>query len=244
MKRFIAAFLALSICISSARADDITVSAAASLQDVLRRIGADFSKSRPQTRVNFNFGSSSTLQKQIEAGAPVDIFLSAADKPMNSLAAKGEIDLATRRVLARGELVLIAPRGSKLKNLGDLRLSNVQTIAVGGAGVPAGDYARQTLKALRLSDAVSQKLIVAKDVRAVLTLVAAGNADAGFVYRTDALRSPRARIVALAPPQLHDAIRYPMAIVASTPNPSGARAFWNYLQSASARRVLRQFGFR
>ncbi|MBW3635847.1 MAG: molybdate ABC transporter substrate-binding protein, partial [Armatimonadetes bacterium] len=141
MKRLFAAFLALSICISSARANDITVSAAASLQDVLRRIGADFSKSRPQTRVNFNFGSSGTLQKQIEAGAPVDIFLSAANEPMNSLAAKGEVDLATRRVLARGELVLIAPRGSKLRNLGDLRLSNVQTIAVGGAGVPAGDYA-------------------------------------------------------------------------------------------------------
>ncbi len=244
MKRFYAASLALLMCISSARADEITVSAAASLQDVLRRLGANFSRSRPQTRVNFNFGSSGTLQKQIEAGAPVDIFLSAADKPMNSLAAKGEIDLSTRRVLARGELVLIAPRGSKLKNLGDLRLPSVGSVAVGSAGVPAGDYARQTLKALRFTGAVNRKLIVAKDVRAVLTLVAAGNADAGFVYKTDALRSPRVRIVASAAPQLHDPIRYPMAIVASAPNKNGARAFWNYLQSASAKRVLKQFGFR
>jgi molybdate transport system substrate-binding protein len=244
MKRFLCMALAVSGCISGARADEITVSAAASLQDALRVASADFSKSRPQTRVAFNFGSSNTLQKQIEAGAPVDVFLSAATKNMDALAAQGEIDVATRRIVARGELVLIAPRGSKLQNIAQLRLGGVRSLALGASGVPVGDYARQTLSFLKLSAALKPKIVLARDARAVLSLVASGNADAGFVYKTDALSSPAVRIVVLVPPKSHAPILYPMAIVAAAPNKVRARAFWNYLQSARAKRIFRRFGFR
>lgn len=225
----------------SARADEITVSAAASLRDVLGALGADFSRSG--TGVRFNFGSSGTLQKQIEAGAPVDLFIAAARKNIAQLARQGEIDGATRRVFARGELVLIAPRGSTLRNWSDLRGPNMESISLGGPGVPAGDYARQTLDFLKLSAVLQSKMLFARDVRAVLTMVASGNADAGITYRTDALTSKAVRIVALAPPASHDAVIYPMAIVKNSPNRMGALKFWRYLQSASAKRTLKRFGF-
>jgi molybdate transport system substrate-binding protein len=229
---------------TNVRADEITVSVAASLKDALTQISANYSRVQPSTRISFNFGSSGTLQKQIEAGAPVDLFVSAADKNMDALVAGEEVDAATKRILARGDLVLIAPLGSRLKSIRDLRLSGVGTVAIGGLGVPAGNYARETLNALRLSSAISSKLVLGKDVRSVLAQVAAGNADAGFVYRTDALTSKNVRIVAVAPPKSHTAVRYPMAIVAEAPNRSGAMKFWTYLQSASAKQVLKKFGFR
>ena len=229
---------------SVARADEITVSAAASLKDALTRIAANYAKAKPDTKINFNFGSSGTLQKQIEAGAPVDLFISAADKNMDALAAQGAIDTSLRRLLARGELVLIAPKGSKLKSIKELRLSSVQAVALGGPGVPAGDYARQTLGALKLSEVVSPKLVLGKDVRSVLAQVAAGNVDAGFVYRTDALTSPEVRIVVVAPPKSHTPVRYPMAVVKDAPNRGGAVSFLAYLQSRSAKKVLKKFGFK
>jgi molybdate transport system substrate-binding protein len=237
-------FLSSLSAFSPIHDDEITVSAAASLRDVLTKIGADFQKTHPQKRVRFNFGSSGALQKQIEAGAPVDLFICAAAKNMDALAKKGEINSATRRILARGELVLIAPRGSKLKSIRDLRFPSVKTLALGGPGVPAGDYARQTLRYLRLESAMQTKLIFSKDVRAVLAQVAAGNTDAGFVYRTDALTSKSIKIVAVAPPQSHAPIHYPLAIVKTAPNPTGARAFWTYLQRPVAIQSLKKFGFK
>lgn len=239
-----ATLLGLICCLGSAHADEITVSAAASLKDAFTQIGANYAKVKPDTKVNFNFGSSGTLQKQIEAGAPVDLFVSAADKNMDALANQGEIDTSTRRVLARGELVLIAPRGSKLKSIGELRLSSVKALAIGGPGVPAGDYARQTLGNLRLTNAVSSKLVLCKDVRAVLAQVAAGNAEAGFVYRTDALTTPEVKIVAVAPPKSHTPVTYPVAVVKGAPNRGGAVSFLAYLQSGAAKKVMKKFGFR
>ncbi len=240
------AILAISIAlatISDARADRITVSAAASLKDVLTTLSASFSR-QSGTQIGFNFGSSGTLQSQIEAGAPVDLFIAAAAKNMNHLAIQNEIEAPTRRVLARGELVLIAPRGSGLRSFAQLRAPNVQTVSIGGPGVPAGNYARQTLSFLGLEAALRPKLIFAKDVRGVLNQVASGNADAGLVYRTDALTSKNVVIVAVAPPQSHSPVVYPMAIVRNAPNRVGALRFWNYLQSAGAKRTLKRFGFK
>ncbi|HEX8463201.1 MAG TPA: molybdate ABC transporter substrate-binding protein [Abditibacterium sp.] len=241
MKRFLLFLACLTI---PARADEITVSAAASLREVLTEIGANYRKAQPQTRLNFNFGSSGTLQKQIEAGAPVDVFIAAASKNIAALASQGAIDGATQRLFAGGELVLIAPRESKLRSLSDLKLPSVRTLALGGPGVPAGDYARQTLRFLKLSDAVAPKIVNGKDVRAVLAQVAAGNADAGFVYRTDALSSRAVRVVAVAPAQSHAPVRYPMAVVKEAPNRAGALRFWRYLSSSSAKKVLQRRGFR
>lgn len=236
-------FLAGFASLSTARASEITVSAAASLKDVLAVLGRDFSR-RSGTKIAFNFASSGTLQRQIEAGAPVDLFLAAAAKPMDALAAQNEIETATRRIFARGELVLIAPRDSPLRSFGDLRGTNVRSVSIGGRGVPAGDYARQTLRFLRLDAALNSKLVFAKDVRAVLNQVASGNADAGLVYKTDALFNRNVKIVAMAPPKSHAPIFYPMAILKSAPNRAGALGFWRYLQSADAKTALKKFGFK
>jgi molybdate transport system substrate-binding protein len=243
-KLAIASLLGLFCGLTNAQADEITVSAAASLKDAFTQISANYAKVKPDTKINFNFGSSGTLQKQIEAGAPVDLFVSAADKNMDALAAQGEIDTATRRTLARGELVLVAPKGSKLKSIGELRLTSVKSLAIGGPGVPAGDYARQTLNNLRLTDVVSSKLVLCKDVRAVLAQVAAGNVEAGFVYRTDALTTPEVRIVAVAPPKSHTPVTYPVAVVKDAANRNGAISFLAYLQSGPSKKVLKRFGFK
>ncbi|PQV63152.1 molybdate transport system substrate-binding protein [Abditibacterium utsteinense] len=238
-------FVALFAVLTSrgARADEITVSAAASLKDVLTSLGQDFSRRNP-TKIAFNFGSSGTLQRQIEAGAPVDLFIAAAAKNVDALASQHEIESATRRILTRGELVLIAPRGSKLRSFSDLRGADVQSVSIGGPGVPAGDYARQTLHFLRLDTVLSAKFVFAKDVRSVLNQVASGNADAGLVYRTDALSTQSVRIVASAPAKSHAPVIYPMAVVKAASNRAGALRFWRYLQSASAQRTFQRFGFK
>ena len=233
--------LALTLTALSARADEITVSAAASLKDALKTIGQSYEKTHPDTKVNFNFGSSGTLQKQIEQGAPIDVFVAASDKNMAALLARNLVDKHARFNLASGQLVLIAPRASPLQNLAQLQ--NVANLAIGGPGVPAGDYARASLKWYGLETVVAPKLVYGKDVRGVLTLVASDNADAGIVYRTDALVSRDVKIVAALSAKSHAPIRYPMALVSNAPNARGGRDFVRFCKGVRARRILRGFGF-
>lgn len=240
--QFLLSALVCVVLTQAASAGEITVSAAASLKDALAEAGAAYSKEHRQTTIHFNFGSSTTLQQQVEQGAPVDIFIAAADRNVNELEAKGLVEPGSRRVIARGELVLIVPKDSRLTRLADLRRADVKSIAVGGPTVPAGRYARQALHFLNLT-AVAGKFVNAKDVRAALTLVASGNADAGFVYRTDALTSKDVKIVAAIPARAHNPIRYPMVLVHDGPNVSEARAFWSFVQSPVAQRVLKRWGF-
>jgi molybdate transport system substrate-binding protein len=227
-------------------AETILVSAAASLRESLTEIGNRYTKSRPDTTVRFNFASSGTLQQQIERGAPVDVFISAADKQMNTLAEKNLIIHSTRRVLAHNELVLVVPRSSALvvKSFSDLGNPAVRRIALGAsASVPAGQYAEQMLRKLSLWSRVQPKAVQGKDVRGVLTQVALGNVDAGLVYRTDAATSPQVRIVKAAPKGSHQPINYPMAVVTSTRHSAAARAFLRHLQSPSAKAILKRRGF-
>ena len=226
-----------------ARADEITVSAAASLREALGAVAAAFSTAHPGTRVNLTFGSSGTLQRQIEQGAPIDVFVAAAPRNMNALLARDLADKHARFTLARGEMVLIAPRGSRLQGLSELRASAVQTIAIGGPNVPAGDYARQVLRWYRLNKTLAPKLVYGKDVRGVLTLVASGNADAGLVYRTDALSSPKVKIISAMAPQSHAPIRYPMALLTGAPNGKSGRAFVRFCKGAQTRAILQRYGF-
>jgi molybdate transport system substrate-binding protein len=226
-----------------AAAGEVTISAAASLKDSLSEVGAAFGREHPGTTVRFNFGSSTTLQQQVEQGAPVDIFIAAADRNANELEARRLVEPGLRRVIARGELVLIVPKDSRLVRLADLRRPEVRIIAVGGPTVPAGRYTRQSLTYLNLAS-VAKKFVNAKDVRAALSLVASGNADAGFVYRTDALASPEVKIIATVPDKAHNPIRYPMVLVHGGPNLGEARSFWAFVQSAAAQRVFKKWGFK
>jgi len=237
-------FLGLAgICNAQAKVN-LTISAAASLKDSLAEAEASYKQSHANVDFSNNFGSSGTLSAQIDQGAPVDVFLSAAAKPMDNLALKSEIVPDTRHNLLRNTLVLIAPLDSTLRDFSGLVSNNVKMIALGDpASVPVGQYGRQTLTSLHLLDRLNSKFVFAKDVRQVLTYVESGNADAGLVYATDALTSSKVRVVATAPEGSHDAIVYPVAVVKGSHNVEAARAFVWYLSGPAAQAVFVRRGF-
>jgi molybdate transport system substrate-binding protein len=233
------------------QSSSITVSAAISLKDALDELGPIFQVQQHRknggsgTAVTFNYGGSGTLARQIEEGAPVDVFFSAAEKQMDELAAQGLIVADTRRDLVANALVLIAPaQSTALHSFQDLSNAAVKTIALGETStVPAGMYARQTLEHLGLFASVEKKIVYAKDVRAVLTYVETGNADAGLVYQTDANTSTKVRVVAVAPADSHDPILYPAAVLRDAKDKAAARAFVEFLQGSDARAVFQKYGF-
>jgi molybdate transport system substrate-binding protein len=230
---------------SGQQASSITVSAAISLKDALDELGRAYEQQHAGAKVTFNYGSSGTLQHQIEQGAPVDIFLSAAEKQMDALESGGLLMTGTRRNLVGNQLVLVVPASSNMvNNFSDLTKPAVKIVALGEpTTVPAGMYARQMLDHLGLLATVEKKFVYAKDVRAVLTYVETNNADAGIVYQTDARSSKSVRVVAMAPTGSHDPISYPVAVVKGAKNVAAARAFVEFLESAAARTVFKRFGF-
>jgi molybdate transport system substrate-binding protein len=241
------ALLALAVLVSGCPAPQrttLTISAAASLQGAIVEAETAFKHDHAETDFQNNFGSSGTLAQEIEQGAPVDAFLSAAAKPMDDLAAKGLIAPETRKDLLRNSLVLITPNDSKLQGFEGLADKSVRMIALGDpASVPAGQYGQQTLTALHLWDKVNAKFVLGKDVRQVLTYVGTGNADAGLVYATDAQASARVRIVAIAPDSSHDPIVYPAAVLKASRNDASARRFIQYLSSPAAKAIFVKHGF-
>jgi molybdate transport system substrate-binding protein len=225
----------------------LTVSAAASLQNALNDIYKAYRLENPHLKITFNYGGSGTLQQQIEQGAPVDLFISAAPDHMNTLADKNLINTASRSDLLTNSLVLIVPSSTAAagpKTLDDLNSGAVKKIAVGTPeSVPAGKYARQTLTHAGLWDGLQPKLVLTKDVSQALTYVSSGNVDAGFVYASDAKNSDKVSIVLTVPADSHDAILYPAAILSGSRNPEGAQAFLDYLQTEEARRIFSSYGF-
>jgi molybdate transport system substrate-binding protein len=242
-----AALLALAASLCACHAVNrvtLTLSTAASVKDAITEAEAAYRQSHAHLDFSNNFGSSGTLAAQIEQGAPADVFLSAAAKPMDDLEQKGLIAAGTRRNLLRNSLVLIAPRDSRLTDFQGLTGGSVRLIALGDPqSVPAGEYGRQALTSLHLWEKLNAKLVLAKDVRQVLTYVETGDADAGLVYATDALTSSRARVVAVAPESTHDPIVYPVAAVRGSRNEEAARGFIDYLASPAAQAIFRKHGF-
>lgn len=231
---------------SSPATDEIIVSAAASLRDAFREIGA-LHESRTGTRAIFNFGASGALQRQIETGAPADVFASAGQPQMNALAAQNLIIAETRRSFTRNTLVLIVPTDSAFGALAfaDLGDARVRRIAVGNPRtVPAGQYAEQSLVRLGLWPQIQSRLILAEDVRQVLDYVARGEVDAGIVYASDARAAQdRVRIAARAPAETHDPILYPVAVVRDSRRTETARRFVETVLSAEGQAVLSRHGF-
>ncbi len=222
----------------------LTLSVAASLQDAIAEVEQDYQRDHGTVEFRNNFGSSGTLAREIEEGAPVDAFLSAGAKPMDDLQAKNMLVAGSRTNLLRNSLVLIVPPDSKLTGFDGLDDERVRLLAMGDpASVPAGQYGRETLTSLKLYDKLRSRIVLGKDVRQVLTYVETGNADAGLVYATDARISSKVRVAAVAPEDSHEPIVYPIAIVAGAPNQEAARAFAAYLASAAARTVFAKHGF-
>ena len=222
----------------------ITVSAAISLKDALGQLGPMYEKRVPGAKVTFNFGGSGTLAQQIEQGAPVDVFFSAATKEMNDVATAGLV-LGVPHDIVTNSLVLITPKDQTgVMTLENLTAPSVKKIALGEPKtVPAGMYARESLGKLGLLGALEPKIVYAKDVRAVLTFVETGNADAGFVYVTDALQSQKVRTVATVPADSHDPIVYPAAVLKNSRNSELAKAFVDFLSGSDAMVVFQTFGF-
>jgi molybdate transport system substrate-binding protein len=159
---------------------------------------------------------------------------------MDSLAAKGLIRQGTRRDLLHNEIVLIGTAPS----FAALSSPAVKLIALGDPNsVPAGDYGKQVLTSLGLWDAVQSRLVLAKDVRQVLSYVETGNADAGIVYATDARESSKVRVTATAPPGSHTPVVYPVAVLTGSRHEAGARSFVAYLAGEEARAVFIRHGF-
>ena len=226
------------------RHPSVTLSIAASLQDAIVEIEANYRHDHGVVDFRNNFGSSGTLAAEIKQGAPVDAILSAGPKPIDDLQAMGLLEPGTRINLLRNSLVLIAPRDSKLAGFNDLTGAGVRTVALGDpTSVPAGHYGQQTLSSLKIYDKLRAKIVLAKDVRQVLSYVETGNADAGLVYATDAMISTKVRVVAFAPESSHDPIVYPVAIVAGSRNLQTARNFIAYLSSPEARAIFLKHGF-
>jgi molybdate transport system substrate-binding protein len=204
-----------------------------------------YERSHPALKLTFNYGGSGALEQQIESGAPVDAFISAAPKPMDRLTAKDLILTDTRRDLLQNQLVLIAPKNNAGPNsFQDLADPNVKLIALGEpASVPAGDYGRQVLESLQVWQSVQSKLVLAKDVRQVLSYVETGNADAGIVYATDAHESAGVRVAATAPPGSHTPVVYPAAVVKTSQHAAAAREFLTFLAGPDAKAVFARHGF-
>lgn len=222
----------------------LTISAAASLKDAIAETEAAYQQNRAKIAFANNFASSGTLAAQIEQGAPVDVFISAAPEQMDSLVVKGLIVASTRRNLLRNSLVLIAPLDSKLQDFQALTAPSIRVIAMGDpTSVPAGQYGKQTLQSLHLWDQLSTKLVFGRDVRQVLTYVETGNAEAGLVYATDARTSSKVRVIATAPESAHEPIVYPVAVVKGSRSEEAARQFVDYLASPAAQAIFLKYGF-
>ncbi|MGH8023617.1 MAG: molybdate ABC transporter substrate-binding protein [Limisphaerales bacterium] len=227
------------------RAGDVTVFAAASLTDSLKQIAAHYQRQTGET-VTFNFEASSILARQIQEGAPADIFFSADEAQMDRLAKGRLIDPATRVDLLGNALVVIAPADSHLQvnSPADLADDRVRQIALGDPkAVPAGVYAKEWLERLRLWRAVRPKVVPTENVRAALAAVASGNVDAGIVYKTDAAITRSVKIVYEVPPAAGPDIRYPAALVKGSDHSDEAKRFLKYLESNEAARVFKRFGF-
>lgn len=230
---------------ANAWAAEILVSAAASLRDAMKKIGRSY-QLQSKHMINFNFGPSSGLARQIDEGAPADVFFSANLAQMDRLERNGRLDKGTRKNLLSNQLVMIVPFDSRvtLSSPKDLLKSDVKRIALAEpSSVPAGVYSKKYLVDQALWKKVESKVVPVKDVRATLASVESGNVDAGFVYKTDAAISDRVKFVYEVPLDQGPRITYPVAVVEESAQKDAARDFVRYLESPAATNVFEEYGF-
>ncbi|WP_334182858.1 molybdate ABC transporter substrate-binding protein [Novosphingobium sp.] len=253
MRRLLASitslFLAFAVLVQPAAAQQSgpLILAAASLQESMNA-AADAWVKKGHPRPKISFAGSSALARQIEAGAPADVFVSADEPWMDEVQSKGLLRPKTRVSFLTNNLVLIAPAGKpvRLKIAPGFRLAaalGANRLAVADPNaVPAGVYAKQALTRLKVWPSVQGKLAPAENVRAALALVSRGAAPLGIVYATDARAEPGVRVVDTFPAASHDPISYPVALLASSRH-KDAEGFRRFLISAEGKAVFRRFGF-
>jgi len=240
-----ALFFALALTQTSAWGAEILVSAAASLTDVLKEIGNGY-QAKSMNTVKFNFGPSSGLARQIEEGAPADMFFSADLPQMDNLDKKGRLEPGTRKNLLSNQLVIIVPADSKLdvSSPKDLLKADVKKIALAEpSSVPVGVYTSKYLTDAGLWDQVKPRVVPVQDVRATLAAVESGNVEAGFVYKTDAAISKKVKVVYEVPLDKGPKITYPVAIVKESKQKDAARDLLSYLQNPISKDLFKKYGF-
>ncbi|MGE6574442.1 molybdate ABC transporter substrate-binding protein [Paenibacillus xylanexedens] len=225
---------------------DLTISAAASLTDAMKEIETNYELANPYIELNFNFGASGALQQQIEQGAPADVFVSAATKNMNALVDENLIASGDQKNLLQNSLVAIVPADgtNTVASETDLTSDSIKTVAIGiPESVPAGTYAKEALTNAKLWDELESKLVQGKDVRQVLQYVETGNADAGFVYKTDALTSDQVKIAFEVDENNYTPANYPIGIIEGTKHRTEAEQFYAYLQTPEVLDIFAKYGF-
>lgn len=236
----LAGVLALSLPL---RAEDVNVLAAASLTDVLKEMAPAYEKASGDKLV-FNLGASSMLARILREGAPADVFLSADEAQMDGLEKAGLLIPGSRHALLSNTLVIVVASDGTAKVASPRDLASVRRLALAEPkAVPAGVYAKQYLEKLGLWDALALRVIPTENVRACLAAVESGDADAGIVYRTDALISKKVRIAWSVPAADGPDISYPVAIPRDAPHVNAAKRFSAYLASEPAREAFVRYGF-
>jgi len=243
--KVLCAVLLLQLCAAAGlQAETVRLSVAASMTDALKEITANYTAQHEDMTVLPNFGASGALAKQIEQGAPADLFISANPDWVNYLAEKKLLALDTKKTFAFNKLVFVgSPKGADfiLKQVADLK-----QVAIGNPrNVPAGQYAKQALENLGIYAAMeqAQKFVLAQNVRHALLYADQDEVDGAFVYKTDALLAKQAKIILTVPENLHERITYPMALTAAGAKNKAAKALYVYLAGAEAKAVLEKFGF-
>lgn len=224
----------------------IMVSAAGSLTDVGEELKAAFLEKYPHVTIDFNYASSGALAQQIENGAPTDLFLSAASKDMNTLEEKQLINKDTRVNFAKNEVVIVAAKDSsvEISSLEELANLDFDYYAQGDfEAVPVGRYAKQALEGAGVWEGLTDKRVLATDVNQILSYVTAGNAELGFVFKTDAIRSNDVKIAYILDATSHDPVVYPGAVVTSSINAPLAQAFLDFIVSSEGLAILEASGF-
>jgi molybdate transport system substrate-binding protein len=225
----------------------ITVSAAASLTEAFTDIASEFEAENPDTKVELNFAGSGTLRTQIESGAPVDVFASASESDMDLLSEKGLIKESSRKDFAANTVVMVVPAKNSSetpKSLEDLTANGIEKIAIGNPETtPIGKYAKHALEDAGIWNEIESKVILGETVKQVLTYVETGEADAGFVFITDAESGQKDLYeIALTVP-VNESITYPLAVVSGSANKEEAQEFVDFVTGIGGQEILAEYGF-
>lgn len=260
MKRFKSVLLSLALVVAflgaslgqnvqlafAAPTQTVTISAAASLKESLTEIQKKFQAQNKNIKLQINYGASGTLQKQIENGAPVDLFLSADKKNVDELSAKSQVEKKSIKNILSNTVVLLVNKShsNTIKSVNDLTKSSVKRISVGSPEfVPVGIYTKQSLQYLKVWDKVKGKIVYGKDVKQVLTYIESGNVAAGFVYGSDAKTAKKSVVKQVLSSKSHKPIIYTGAVISSSKQKAAAQKFLTYLSTKENQSIFKKYGF-